>query len=129
MHHYQAMSGMSLIIFKYFYPVLTLHFFPISSNLSTWIFLEIPWILLQLYLFFKKILLAILTYQWICPEKLNVAVDSCGKLLYKKKFYSILSLKNLKILRKYWASNAWAAIFKNANFFKSSLKVTKLSKF
>ena len=43
-----------------------------------------------------------------------------------------MSLKNLnakRMLRKYPASNTWAAIFKNADFSKSSLKVTKLSQF
>ena len=33
------------------------------------------------------------------------------------------------MLRKSPASNAWAAISKNADFFWGSLKVTKLSKF
>ena len=33
------------------------------------------------------------------------------------------------MLRKSPASNAWAAILKNADFSKSFLKVTKLSKF
>ena len=31
------------------------------------------------------------------------------------------------MLRNYPASNAWAAILKNAYFFQSSLKITKLS--
>ena len=39
-------------------------------------------------------------------------------------------LKNLKkILRKSPVSDAWAAIFKNADFPWNSLKVTKLGKF
>ena len=33
------------------------------------------------------------------------------------------------MLRKSQASNSWAAIFKNADFCSSSLKVTKLGKF
>ena len=33
------------------------------------------------------------------------------------------------MLRKSPASNAWAAVFKNADFSSISLKVTKLSKF
>ena len=41
-----------------------------------------------------------------------------------------MSLKSpKKMLRKYPASNAKAAIFKNADFPKSSLKVTELSRF
>ena len=43
---------------------------------------------------------------------------------------SLKKSKNLmKMLRKSSAWNAWAAIFKNADFSYSSLKVTKLSKF
>ena len=39
-----------------------------------------------------------------------------------------IGVKNTKTLRKSRASNAWAVIFKNPNFFKSSLQVTKLNK-
>ena len=39
-----------------------------------------------------------------------------------------VGVKNTKTLRKSRASNAWAVIFKNPNFFKSSLQVTKLNK-
>ena len=53
--------------------------------------------------------------------------------LYKKNFYTTMSLKNpknlRKMLRKSPAWNAWAAIFKNPDFSYSSLEVTKLSKF
>ena len=52
--------------------------------------------------------------------------------LYKKHFYKKLSLKNphnlKKMLRKSPVSNDWDALFKNADFSWSSLKVTKLSK-
>ena len=39
-----------------------------------------------------------------------------------------MSLKNSKTLRKSPASNAWAAIYKNADCSQSSFKVTKLNK-
>ena len=43
---------------------------------------------------------------------------------------SLKKSKNLmKMLRKSSAWNAWAAIFKNADFGQSFLNVTKLSKF
>ena len=55
------------------------------------------------------------------------------RFFYKKHFYEKMSLKNLKnlrkMLRKSPASDVWATIFKNTDFSKSSLKVTKLSKF
>ena len=61
-------------------------------------------------------------------ERMLIYVFFC-----KENFYKKMSLKNpknfKKMLRKSPASNVWAAIFKNADFSWSSLKVTKLSKF
>ena len=49
------------------------------------------------------------------------------KFIYKNEPQKPQNLK--KMLRTFPASNAWTAVFKNADFSKSSLKVTKLSKF
>ena len=52
---------------------------------------------------------------------------SYENVLYENEIQKPQNFK--KMLRKSLAWNAWAATFKNADFSKSSLKVTKLSKF
>ena len=55
-------------------------------------------------------------YQYIFFNK-----KSCDKIM------SLKTPQNLKkMLKKFPVSNAWAAVFKNTDFSKSSFKVTKL---
>ena len=64
---------------------------------------------------------------------LGMSSTDSARFLYKKNFNKKMRLKISqklkKMLRKSPVSNNWVANFKNTDFFKSSLKVTKLSKF
>ena len=62
---------------------------------------------------------------WEIPEYMFFFLSE--KFLQENEPQKSQNLK--KMLRKSPASNALAAIFKNANFSQGSLKVTKLSKF